>query len=83
MPPPGAPPALTDPVLAALVKATGVPAQAKLGWTDVATFAAHGIPATNFGPGDPLLAHTPDEFVTGEELVGVARVLASVLGARR
>jgi succinyl-diaminopimelate desuccinylase len=76
----GAPPALTEPFLAALVGATGAPARAKLGWTDAATFAAHGIPATNFGPGDPRLAHTPDEFVTGGELVEAATVLASVLG---
>jgi succinyl-diaminopimelate desuccinylase len=78
----GALPMLDDPVLSALVGATGTPARAKLGWTDTATFAAHGIAATNFGPGDPLLAHTPDEFVTGAELSGASRVLASVLDAR-
>ena len=77
----GALPALDDPLLAALVRATGQPARAKLGWTDTATFAAHGIPATNFGPGDPLLAHTPDEFVTGAELVAASSVLMSMLGA--
>jgi succinyl-diaminopimelate desuccinylase len=75
----GAPPMLDDPELAALVGATGAPARAKLGWTDTATFASHGMAATNFGPGDPRRAHTPDEFVTGEELVGATRALAELL----
>jgi succinyl-diaminopimelate desuccinylase len=76
---PGAVPALGHPVLASLVTATGAPPRAKLGWTDVATFAEIGVPATNFGPGDPLLAHTPDEHVSRPELQRVRDVLASVL----
>ncbi|HEY1989333.1 MAG TPA: succinyl-diaminopimelate desuccinylase [Acidimicrobiales bacterium] len=76
---PGAPPSLGDPHLARLVAATGAAPRAKVGWTDVASFAAHGIPATNFGPGDPLLAHTPGEHVSLDELDHAAAVLETVL----
>ena len=78
---PAAPPGLHHPVLASLVAATGAAPRAKLGWTDVATFASIGVPATNFGPGDPLLAHTPDEHVSRAELEHARGVLATVLVA--
>ncbi len=60
---PPAPPGLEDALLMALAARSRVPVRAKLGWTDVAFFAARGIPASNFGPGDPLLAHSRDEHV--------------------
>lgn len=61
-------PNLDDPLLAELVTGLGTSVLPKLGWTDVARFAEHGIPALNFGPGDPELAHTAAEHVTRQSL---------------
>ena len=60
---PGARPGLTHPATAGLLAAVGVTPRAKLGWTDVARFAELGLPAVNYGPGDPNLAHSVGEHV--------------------
>jgi len=76
---PSAPPELSNARLAQLVSLTNALPRGKLGWTDVATFAQLGIPAANFGAGDPLLAHRSDEFVTNYELDEFASVLRTWL----
>ncbi|WP_184080470.1 succinyl-diaminopimelate desuccinylase [Nocardiopsis mwathae] len=71
---PSARPGLDHPAAAAFVRTVGSgQARAKLGWTDVARMSELGIPAVNYGPGDPTLAHTKDEFVVLDAIVDAER----------
>jgi succinyl-diaminopimelate desuccinylase len=72
---PGALPGLTARPARAFLEAVGGEPVGKLGWTDVARFAALGVPALNYGPGDPSLAHTRDERVEISKIVNGAAVL--------
>jgi succinyl-diaminopimelate desuccinylase len=72
-------PALAHPLLAALRDRHQLEVRAKLGWTDVSRFAAAGIPATNFGPGDSAVAHTRDEHVERASLDAVYTALDDLL----
>ena len=76
---PGARPGLAAPAAAEFVAAAGGTAVAKYGWTDVARFATLGIPAVNYGPGDPSLAHTREEHVSRQQIREMAAVLRTYL----
>ena len=78
---PGALPGLGAPAAAALVTAADGQVRAKFGWTDVARFAALGIPAVNYGPGDPNLAHRSDEHVEVDRITAATELLRSYLTA--
>jgi succinyl-diaminopimelate desuccinylase len=75
----GARPGLGHPAAASLLAAVDGEPRAKLGWTDVARFAALGMPAVNYGPGDPELAHSPDEHVDVTQIAAVEATMAAWL----
>ncbi|MBA2773364.1 MAG: M20/M25/M40 family metallo-hydrolase, partial [Nocardioidaceae bacterium] len=75
----GALPGLDRPAAAAFLEAVGGTASPKFGWTDVARFSALGVPAVNFGPGNPELAHTQAEHVPLAHLRSCLEALQSWL----
>ncbi|GFG55260.1 succinyl-diaminopimelate desuccinylase [Mycolicibacterium agri] len=75
----GALPGLGTPAAAALVSAAGGQVRAKYGWTDVARFAARGVAAVNFGPGDPNVAHRVDERVSTARITAATDMLRNYL----
>jgi len=79
---PGALPGLGQPAAQAFLAATGGEARAKFGWTDVARFSALGVPAVNYGPGDPNLAHKREEHCSLSAIAEVEeRLRAWLTGA--
>lgn len=70
---PGARPGLTHPVAAAFAEMIGGEPRAKLGWTDVSLFSRLGVPAVNYGPGNPHLAHQQGEYVTLDTIADCER----------
>ena len=78
----GALPGLAVPAAAAFLEAVGGEANPKFGWTDVARFSGLGVPAVNFGPGDPLLAHKQEEHVPFAHIERCEQQLRTWLGER-
>jgi succinyl-diaminopimelate desuccinylase len=76
---PAAMPGLSVPAAAAFVEAVGGQVNPKFGWTDVARFTTLGVPAVNFGPGDPHLAHKQEEHVPVAHIESVERELRAWL----
>lgn len=77
----GAKPGLDAPLAREFIAAVGVDPRPKYGWTDVARFWGLGIPAVNFGPGDPMKAHADDERVALQQIVDAERGLRTWLSA--
>lgn len=80
---PGARPGLTSDIATEFVNAVGGEPHPKYGWTDVARFGEWGVPAVNFGPGNPELAHTDNENVPVAQIERCENVLRTWLSAPR
>ena len=76
---PAATPGISHPLLQRLAADGGLEVRAKLGWTDVAFFSEHGVPAVNLGPGEPTLAHSADERVERSSVESCHAVLHRLL----
>ena len=79
---PAAAPGLSLPSAAEFARVVGGTPAAKQGWTDVARFAGLGVPAVNYGPGDPTLAHTRGEYVEVALIAQAVQRMRGWLGLR-
>jgi len=77
---PGALPGLATPAAQEFLAAVGGEPAPKFGWTDVARFSTLGVPAVNFGPGDPSKAHADDEFTPVSDVYACREALLRWLG---
>ncbi len=78
---PSALPQLSNLTVQAFIERSGLPVHPKQAWTDVATLQAWGVPAVNYGPGEPSQAHQPGEWVEISMLEQCERVLTAELTA--
>ena len=76
----GARPGADTELAQSFIAAVGGKIAPKFGWTDVARFSELGIPAVNFGPGDPSLAHADDERVPVAHITDCVESLQAWLG---
>jgi succinyl-diaminopimelate desuccinylase len=77
----GARPGLDAPLAQEFLAAVGAEPRPKYGWTDVARFSALGVPAVNYGPGDPHLAHHDEERVPVAQIEAVEQGLRAWLAS--
>jgi succinyl-diaminopimelate desuccinylase len=77
---PGALPGLSHPAAAAFVAMVGRDPLPKFGWTDVSRFSALGVPAVNYGPGDPSVAHQREEYCDIAPIVECEQKMRAWLG---
>ena len=78
---PGAQPGLSHPAAAEFVAMVGREPLPKFGWTDVARFSALGVPAVNYGPGDPSVAHQREEYCDIAPILECEQKMRAWLGA--
>ena len=78
---PGALPGLSHPAAAAFVAMVGGEPLPKFGWTDVSRFSALGVPAVNYGPGDPGVAHQREEYCDIAPIFECEQKMRAWLGA--